>query len=151
MSKFFVKICFTLLIIILNAFAFSQRIYKDKTATLSAIEEKGYSYAQDQASANVYWYKRYDTYGESIVQLTFDGNYLRKAVIVHLDPTQTLQRLRDVYAKTTDAESETFDPPANGRGQGVASNTPYYTGRARYECNNNYSTRDYLFIIMPLD
>ena len=144
----------TIISIILVAFAISvnaQKLYKDKTATLSAVTEKGYTYAKDQKNSNVYWYKRYDSYGETMVQLTFDGNILRKAVYVHLDPTQTLNRLKDIYAKTTDAESDTFDPPSNGYGKGEASNTPYYSGKARYECNNNYSTKDYLFTIIPLD
>lgn len=129
----------------------AQKLYKSKSSTLSTIEEKGYTCTQDQKNSNVYWYKRYDIYGESMVQLTFDNNVLRKAVIVHLDPTQTLTRLKDIYAKTTDSEANTFDPPSNGYGKGIASGTPYYSGKARYECNNNYSTKDYLFIIIPLD
>jgi hypothetical protein len=144
----------TFISIILVGFALNtnaQKMYKDKTASLNAVTEKGYAYAKDQNNSNIYWYKRYDSYGESIVQLTFEGNTLRKAIIVHLDPTQTLNRLKDVYAKTTDAEADTFDPPSNGRGKGEASNTPYYSGKARYECSNNYSTKDYLFAIILLD
>lgn len=141
-----------LITIILSTFtAKAQKLYKDKTSTLNAVTEKGYTYAKDQKNSNVFWYKCYDSYGESLVQLTFDGNILRKAVYGHLDPTQTLSRLKNIYAKTTNAEADTFDPPSNGYGKGEASNTPYYSGKARYECNNNYSTKDYLFTIIPLD
>jgi hypothetical protein len=128
-----------------------QRLYKDKTTTLSAITENGNTYTQDQKNSNVYWYKRYDNYGESIVQLTFEGNNLKKAIIIHLDPTQTLNRLKDVYAKTNNSEADTFNPPSNGYGKGIASNTPYYSGKAQFECKNNYSSKDYLFIIILLD
>lgn len=145
------KTFISIIVVVFAVNANAQKLYKDKTATLNAVTEKGYTYAKDQQNSNIYWYKRYDSYGESIVQLTFEGNTLRKAVIVHLDPTQTLNRLKDVYAKTTDAEADTFEPPSNGYGKGEASNTPYYSGKARYECNNNYSTKDYLFTIMPLD
>ncbi len=129
----------------------AQKLYKEKTATLSAVTEKGYTYAKDQKNSNVYWYKRYDTYGESFVQLTFENNTLRKAVIVHLDPTQTVKRFGAVYAKTNNNEADTFEPMSNGYGKGEASNTPYYSGLARYECSNNYATKDFLFTIMPLD
>lgn len=145
--KAIIAATFILMTLCLNA----QKFYKDKTATLNAIKEKGYTCAQDQKNPSVYWYKRYDTYGESMVQLTFDNGILRKAVIAHLDATQPLNRLKDVYAKTTNEEADTFDPPANGYGKGIASNTPYYSGQARYECNNNYNTKDFLFIIIPLD
>lgn len=145
------KTAFTILLVTVALNSNAQKLYKDKTATLSAVTEKGYTYAKDQKNSNVYWYKRYDTYGESMVQLTFEGNTLRKAVIVHLDPTQTLTRLKDIYAKTNNSESDTFDPPSNGYGKGEASNTPYYSRKARYECNNNYNTRDFLFTIIPLD
>ena len=143
-----------ILLLFIISFSFignAQKLYKNKTATLNAIKTKGYSYAQDESNSNVYWYKRYDSYGESYVQLTFEGTALRKAIIVHLDPTETLKRLRDVYAKTTNSESLTFDPPSNGYGKGVASNTPYYSGKARYECSNNYNTKDYLFKVILLD
>lgn len=100
----------------------------------------------------MYWYKRYDSYGESLVQLTFDGNILRKAVYLHLDPTQTIHRLLYIYANTTSTEEQfTFDPPSNGYSKGEASNTPYYSGKARYEYNNNYNTKDYHFTVIPLD
>ena len=145
------KVFLSIVLFALALNANAQKFYKNKTATLNAVEGKGYTYAQDQNNSNVYWYKRYDAYGESMVQLTFEANTLRKAVIVHLDPTQTLERLKDVYAKTTNAEADTFSPPSNGSGKGIASNTPYYSGRARFECNNNYNTRDYLFTIIPLD
>lgn len=145
------KTIITILICVFTISANAQKFYNDKASTLSAIKSKGYAYAQDPENSSIYWYKRYDTYGESMVQLTFEGNAFRKAVIVHLDPTQTLNRLKDVYAKTTDSEADTFDPVSNGSGNGIASNTPYYSGKARYECNNNYSSKDYLFIIMPLD
>jgi hypothetical protein len=131
--------------------ATAQMLHKNKYSTLNALIDKGYTYAKDDNNPNIYWYRRYDSYGESIVQLTFEANTFRKAVIVHLDPTQTLNRLKDVYIKTTNAEADTFDPPSNGYGKGEASNTPYYSGKARYECNNNYSTKDYLFIIIALD
>ena len=139
---------------ILLAFALNanaQKLFKDKMATLKAVTEKGYTCAKDQKDSNVYWYKRYDTYGESMVQLTFENNTLRKAIIVHLDPKQTLERLKDVYAKTNNTEADTFEPPSNGYGKGEAYNTTYYSGKARYEYNNNYGTEDYLFTIMPLD
>ncbi len=144
----------TFILIILIVFTLStnaQKFYKDKSAALAAVTEKGYKYNIDQKKSNIYWYMRYDSYGESIVQLTFEGNILRKAVIIHLDPNQTLYRLKDIFAKTTSSESLTFDPISNGYGKGEASNTPYYSGKARYECNNNYSSKDYLFTFMPLD
>jgi hypothetical protein len=140
---------FVLTLIAINLSA--QKLYKDKSLTLSDVTEKGYRYAKDLDKENVFWYKRYDKYGESMVQLTFEGNTLRKAVFVSLDPTQTLNRLKDVYAQTTDEEAYSFDPPSNGHGTGIAANTPYYSGRARFELSNNYTSRDYLFIVIPLD
>jgi hypothetical protein len=140
-----------LLSVLASSFCNAQKLYKDKTATLAAITEKGYRYTEQYNNANVYWYKRYDSYGETTVKLTFEGNLLRKAVYGHLDPTQTLNRLRDIYAKTTNQEADTFDPPSNGYGKGEASNTPYYLGKARYECNNNYATKDFLFTIVILE
>jgi hypothetical protein len=145
------KTIITLLIFAFTISVNAQKFYKDKTTTLNAVTEKSYTYAKDPKNPNIYWYKRYDSYGESIVQLTFEVNTLRKVVIVHLDPTQTLNRLKDVYAKTTDSEADSFDPPSNGYGKGEASNTPYYSGKARYECSNNYNTSDFLFTIIPLD
>ena len=93
----------------------------------------------------------FDKYGESRVKLVFNNNILQKVYIVHLDPTMTLNRLRDVYSKTTNLESESFDPPSNGYGYGIASNTIYFSGKAKYECSNNYNSKDYLFIITLLD
>ena len=145
------KTILTLILVVFTLNTSAQKLYKDKTATLNALSEKGYTFVKDQNNSNIYWYKRYDSYGETLVQLTFDSNTLRKAVYGHLDPTQTLNRLKDIYSKTTNAEADTFDPPSNGYGKGEASNTPYYSGKARYECNNNYNSRDFLFTIIPLD
>lgn len=141
-----------LIALLILAFTVSaQKLHYDKSATLEEIKSNGYSYTQDPDNPNLYWYKRFDQYGECNVQLTFDNSILRKVVMVHLNPTETLARLKDVYAKATTEEAETFDPPSNGYGKGIASNTPYYTGKARYECSNNYTTKDYLFTIIPLN
>ncbi len=129
---------------------YSQTFYKEKYKTLQELNRMGIIYAQGNNS-DEYWFKTVDKYGENRVKLVFYGNYLQKIFVVQLDPTKTLNRLKDVYAKTTNAEADTFDPPSNGYGSGIASNTPYYSGRAKYECSNNYSTRDYLFIITILD
>jgi hypothetical protein len=128
----------------------SQTFFKDKTMNLNQFERLGIQYAMGKNS-DEYWLKKFDSYGESRVKLTFQGNVLKQVVIVQLDPTQTLNRLKDVYAKATNQEADTFDPPLNGYGSGIASNTPYYSGKAKYECSNNYTTRDYLFIITILD
>jgi hypothetical protein len=129
----------------------AQQFFKSKSSTLNAISEKGYAYTQDKDNSNIYWYKRFDTYGESIVQLTFEGNNLRKSIIIHRDPTQTLTRIKDIYAKCSRNDSLSFDWPSDGVGVGIASNTAYYSGKARFECNNNYRTKDYLFTILILD
>jgi hypothetical protein len=130
---------------------FSQKLYKDKSNTLTSISNKGYSFTKDSKNPNIYTFRQYDNYGEALVQLTFEGNYLRKAVYIHQDPTKTLIRLSDVYAKTTDSEADTFNPPANGSGSGIASHTPYYDGRARFEANNNYSSSRFTFTVILLD
>ena len=83
--------------------------------------------------------------------MTFEGSYLRKCTYFHLDAKQTLNRLRDVYAKTSDSEADTFNPPSNGSGSGIASNTKYYQGRAGFECVNNYNNSNYSFTVINLD
>ena len=131
------------------AFALSanaQKFYKDKTATLNAIKEKGYTYAQDQKDANVYWYKRFDSYGQSMVQLTFENGYLRKAVIAQLNASETLDRMKDLFKTISSEEALYFDLY-----KGKASNTQYYSGRALYQISNDNSTGNYLFVVIPLD
>ena len=78
------KTIFSILLITITLNTNAQKFYKDKTATLNAIKEKGYTCAQDQKNPSLYWYKRYDSYGQAMVQLTFENNYLRKAVIAQL-------------------------------------------------------------------
>lgn len=135
--------------IILIGFALNtnaQKFYKDKTASLNAIKEKGYSYAQDQKNPNIFWYKRYDSYGESMVQLSFENNILRKAVFTHQNSKATLDRMMNLF-KTISRE-ETLDFELD---KGKASNTEYYAGKALYQTSNDNRTRNYLFIIIPLD
>jgi len=124
----------------------AQKFYKDKTASLNAIKEKGYSYAQDQKNPNIYWYKRYDSYGESMVQLIFENNILRKAVLAHQNSKATLDRMMNLF-KTISRE-ETLDFELD---KGKATNTEYYSGKALYQTSNDNRTRDYLFIIIPLN
>jgi hypothetical protein len=124
----------------------AQKFYKDKTASLNAIKEKSYSYAQDQKNPNIFWYKRYDSYGESMVQLIFENNILRKAVLAHQNSTATLDRMMNLF-KTISRE-ETLDFELD---KGKASNTEYYAGKALYQTSNDNRTRNYLFIIIPLD
>ena len=134
---------------ILIAFALNanaQKFYKDKTATLNAIKEKGYTCAQDQKNPNVYWYKRFDSYGQSMVQLTFENNYLRKAVVAQLNASETLDRMKDIYKTISREESLNFELY-----KGVATNTQYYSGSALYQISNDQSTRDFLFLVIPLD
>ncbi|MEN9743749.1 MAG: hypothetical protein RLZZ65_1554 [Bacteroidota bacterium] len=145
------KFILILSLALLSHTTFSQKLYKDKTSTLSSISNKGYTCTKDARDPNIYTFRQYDNYGESLVQLTFEGNYLRKAVYIHQDATKTLTRLRDVYAKTTDSEADTFNPPSNGSGSGIASHTPYYDGKARFEANNNYSSSRYTFTVIILD
>lgn len=139
----------TFFLIIFIAFALNanaQKFYKDKTATLNAIKEKGYTYAQDRTDANVYWYKRFDGYGQSMVQLTFENGYLRKAVVVQLNASETLDRMKDLYKTISSEEALNFEVY-----KGQASNTQYYSGKALYQISNDYNTRDYLFVVIPLD
>jgi len=139
----------TFITILICAFALSanaQKFYKDKTATLNAIKEKGYTCAQDQKNPNVYWYKRFDSYGQSMVQLTFENNYLRKAVVAQLNASETLDRMKDIYKTISSEEALNFELY-----KGVATNTQYYSGKALYQISNDPSTRDYLFLIIPLD
>ena len=136
---------------LVSGLSFAQKFYQDKIATLNSVSNMGYTYSKDASNPNIYYYRQYDSYGEANVQLTFDGNYLRKIVFVHSDPKQTLTRLKDVYAKTNDSDADTFSPPSNGSGSGIASNSIYYQGRARFECNNNYNNSKYTFTVILLD
>ncbi len=145
------KFILILNLVILSHTTFSQKLYKDKTSTLSSISNKGYTCSKDLRDPKLYTFRQYDNYGEALVQLIFEGNYLRKAVYIHQDPTRTLTRLRDVYAKTKDSEADTFNPPPNGSGSGIASRTPYYDGRAPFEANNNYSSSRFTFTVILLD
>jgi hypothetical protein len=139
----------TLISLILLAFTLNvnaQKFYKDKTATLNAVKEKGYTYAQDPENTNVYWYKRFDSYGQSMVQLTFENGYLRKAVVAQLNASETLDRMKDLYKTISSEEALNFELY-----KGQASNTQYYSGKALYQISNDNSTRDYLFVVIPLD
>lgn len=140
----------TLLFILLSLSFFclnAQKFTRDKSSCLSAISQKGYKYAQQKDNPSVYWYMQYDQYGECLVQLTFEGNTLRKVVYGHRDATSNLNRFKELYKYVTDDESLTFDWTASGNGYGKAYNTKYYTGNARYECD----TKNYFFVIIPLD
>jgi hypothetical protein len=145
------KLLFFIAFVGLSIISNSQKLYKDKNSTLTSITNKGYNYTKDTYNPNIYTFRQYDNYGESLVQLTFEGNTLRKAVYTHMDPTKTLNRLRDVYAKTTDSEADTFNPPSNGSGSGIASNTSYYQGKARFEAYNNYNSSKYTFTVLLID
>ena len=122
----------------------AQKLYKDKTATLNAIKAKGYTCAQDQKNPSVYWYRRYDDYGQAMVQLTFENNYLRKAVFAQLNATETLERMKDLFKTISDEEALEFDIH-----KGKASNTQYYEGKALYQISNDNGTRDFLFLVIP--
>jgi hypothetical protein len=140
------KTIFTIMLLTFVLNANAQKFYKDKTATLNAIKEKGYTCAQDQKNSNVYWYKRFDSYGQSMVQLTFENKVLRKAVVAQLNASETLERMKDLYKTISSAEALEFELY-----KGKASNTQYYSGQALYQISNDNSTRDYLFLIIPLD
>jgi len=141
------SIFFTLIFssIILNSNA--QKFSKDKMACLNAITRKGYKYAQQKDNPSVYWFMQYDQYGECLVQLTFDGNILRKIVIGHRDSKSNLARFRDLFKQVTRDETLNFDWTDDGNGYGKAYNTSYYSGNARYECD----TRNYFFVILPIN
>jgi hypothetical protein len=140
------KTATTILLITFALNSNAQKFYKDKTATLYAIKEKGYTCVQDQKNPNVYWYKRFDSYGQAMVQLTFENNYLRKAVIAQLNASETLDRMIDIYKTISREDALNFE-----HDKGVATNTQYYSGKALYQINNDPSTRDYLFLVIPLD
>lgn len=140
------KTTFTILLFVIALNSNAQKFYKDKTSTLNAVKEKGYTCAQEPKNPNVYWYKRYDNYGQAMVQLTFENNYLRKAVVAQLNPTETLERMRDIYKTISSEEALNFELY-----KGVATNTQYYFGKALYQISNDLNTRDYLFLIIPLD
>ena len=125
----------------------AQKFSRDKMACLNAITQKGYNYAQQKDNPSVYWYMQYDQYGECLVQLTFDGNILRKIVIGHRDSKSNLDRFRDLFKQVTRDETLNFDWTNDGNGYGKAYNTSYYSGNARYECD----TRNYFFVILPIN
>jgi hypothetical protein len=125
----------------------AQKFSKDKLACLNVITQKGYKYAQQKDNPSVYWYMQYDQYGECLVQLTFDGNILRKIVIGHRDSKSNLERFRDLFKQVTRDETLNFDWTNDGNGYGKAYNTSYYSGNARYECD----TRNYFFVILPMN
>jgi hypothetical protein len=139
----------TIISIILIAFAINvnaQKFSKDKMACLTAITQKGYKYAQQRDNPSVYWYMQYDQYGECLIQLTFDGNILRKVVIGHRDSKSNLDRFQNLFKEVSYDEIMNFDW-SNGNGYGKAYNTSYYSGNARYECD----TRNYFFVILPIN
>jgi hypothetical protein len=125
----------------------AQKFSSDKTACLNAISQKGYKYSQQKDNPSVYWYMQYDQYGECLVQLTFDGNILRKIVIGHRDSKSNLERFRDLFKVVTRDETLNFDWTNDGNGYGKAYNTSYYSGNARYECDS----RKYFFVILPIN
>jgi hypothetical protein len=125
----------------------AQKFSRDKMACLNAITQKGYKYAQQKDNPSVYWYMQYDQYGECLVQLTFDGNMLRKIVIGHRDSKSNLERFRDLFKQVTRDETLDFDWTNDGNGYGKAYNTSYYSGNARYECD----TQNYFFVILPIN
>ena len=125
----------------------AQKFSKDKMACLTAITQKGYTYAQQRDNPSVYWYMQYEQYGECLVQLTFDGSILRKIVIGHRDSGSNLNRFRDLFKQVTRDETLDFDWTNDGNGYGKAYNTSYYSGNARYECD----TRNYFFVILPIN
>lgn len=139
----------TLISLILITFAINasaQKFFKDKTVTLNAVKAKGYTCTPSKNNSNVYWYKRFDSYGQSMVQLTFENNFLRKAVIGQLNATETLDRMKDIFKTISAKEALDF-----GINKGQASNTQYYSGNALYQISNDYDSRDYLFVVIPLD
>jgi len=143
MKSIFFTLIFSAIILSTNA----QKFSKDKMACLNAITQKGYKYAQQKDNPSVYWFMQYDQYGECLVQLTFDGNILRKIVIGHRDSKSNLERFRDLFKQVTRDETLNFDWTDDGNGYGKAYNTSYYSGNARYECD----TRNYFFVILPIN
>ena len=132
---------------LLNLTLSAQKFYKDKTASLNAVVQAGYKYAQDRENSNVYWYMKYDQYGECLVQMTFSGNILKKAVIGHKTSISNLDRFKDLFKAVSRDETLSFDWTSSGDGYGFASNTIYYSGRAKYECDSGM----YFLIIYPQD
>jgi hypothetical protein len=140
----------TLLIFIFSTtvlFVNAQKFSRDKSSCLNAITQKGYKYAQQNDNPSVYWYMQYDQYGECLVQLTFEGNTLRKIVYGHRDATSNLNRFKELYKNVTLDETLSFDWSTSGNGYGKAYNTKYYSGNARYECD----VKNYFLVIIPLD
>ncbi len=141
---FFISIC--------NLF-FSQKFYKDKHTLLQNLDKKGVIYVQDDNNSNIYYVTIVDPYGESLTKLIFSEYYLQKVIFMQLDNDATvpLKRLKNIYSQATSQEADTFDPPSNGYGSGIASGTRYYDGKAKYECINNYYKKDFWFVITILD
>ena len=133
------KVFGTLLLITLCSAAYSQKLYKSKSQTLSEIEEKGFRYAEGE-SPNVIWYIRYDEYGEAMVQLTFDNNVLRKAVFAQKSHTAPLDRMMDLFKTISAKEALDFDIK-----KGKATNTEYFSGKALFEVSDTY-----IFTIIPI-
>ncbi len=124
----------------------AQKFTKEKTSCLNAISQSSYSYTQQKDNPNVYWYKKYDEFGECLVQLTFDGNILRKVVFGHTSSQYNLNRYKDLFKSITLDETLSFDWTSSGNGYGKAYNTKYFTGFANYECDK----QKYFFTIYPI-
>ena len=140
------KIILFILTCFLSITISAQKFSKDKSSCLNAITQKGYTYTQQRDNPSVYWYMQYDQYGECLIQLTFDGSILRKTVIGHRESTSNLNRFRDLFKVVSLNETLSFDWTPSGNGYGVAYNTSYFSGNARYECD----TKNYFFTVYPI-
>jgi hypothetical protein len=138
-----ITVFFSLLFFSVNA----QKYSRDKESCLNAITEKGYQYTQQRNNPSIYWYMQYDQYGENLVQLTFEGNILRKVIIGNKNLVSNLDRFRDLFKIVRREEVQNFEWTNDGNAYGKAYNTNYYFENARYECDS----KNGFFIILPIN
>jgi hypothetical protein len=142
MKAIILTVFFSILLLSANA----QKFSRDKISCLNAITQKGYRYSQQRDNPSVYWYMQYDQYGENLVQLTFEGNILRKVIIGCKSLVSNLDRFRDLFKGVKRDEVLNFEWSNNGNAYGKAYNTNYYFENARYECDS----KNGFFIILPI-
>jgi len=138
-----ITVFFSLLFFSVNA----QKYSRDKESCLNAITEKGYKFTQQRNNPSIYWYMQYDQYGENLVQLTFEGNILRKVIIGNKNLVSNLDRFRDLFKIVRREEVQNFEWTNDGNAYGKAYNTNYYFENARYECDS----KNGFFIILPIN
>jgi hypothetical protein len=151
------KTIFTILFLVIALNSNAQKFYRDKTSTLKAIKEEGYTYVQKSKNPDVYWYKRYDNYGQATVELKFFGSVLWFVTIVHSNPSAIDKRMRDIYYHIINTEEAGIEFNAKNREAAMflymikigsfATNTQYYSGEAHYGRSYDDGKREYSIII----